>query len=78
METIEDKKAWSQVIERWGKEYDITKVTGTEVVLSNLKSNQAVCYGDGKTYHFVLTKLQDHITTKDLQAIDQAREENNV
>jgi len=56
MESKEDKKAREDVIDKWGRDYYITKAMGTEVVLSTLKENQAVCYGDGKTYHFVLTK----------------------
>jgi len=31
-------------------------VKGTEVVMSTLKANQSVMYGDGKTYHILITK----------------------
>ena len=34
----------------------IELVKGTEVVMSTLKANQSVMYGDGKTYHILITK----------------------
>ena len=44
-----------RVNDRWGKTHTIAKIMGTDVDLRNLKDGESVCYGDGKTYHFLLT-----------------------
>jgi hypothetical protein len=43
----------------YGKDYIIEKRPGTEVFLPTLKDNQAVCYGDGKTFYYLLTKKEE-------------------
>lgn len=48
-----DKK---RVQELYGDAYKIVKRKGTEVELSKLKKGEAVCMGDGKTYHWLLIK----------------------
>lgn len=35
----------------------ITPVLGTSPDLRELKPNESVCWGDGKTFHFKLTKV---------------------
>lgn len=46
-----------------GKHPDIDKVSvhfNTEFILDALAPNESVCWGDGKHYCFILTKLKDH------------------
>jgi hypothetical protein len=43
----------------YGKKYDIVKRPGTEVELADLKDGESVCYGDGETYHWLLTERKD-------------------
>lgn len=45
-----------RVNELYGKTHKIQAVKGVNVDLRNLSSGESVCYGDGKTYHFLLTK----------------------
>ena len=40
----------------YGDNNTIESVKGTTVILSKLKDNQSVICGDGKNYHFILTK----------------------
>lgn len=40
----------------YGKNYTYEKIYTTEVNLSQLTKNQSVCFGDGKTYYWLLTK----------------------
>jgi hypothetical protein len=54
-----EKEAWESVRKRWSATHTIEKVMGTEVTLSDLEDNQSVCYGDGKTFHFRLTKINN-------------------
>lgn len=42
---------------KFGKTHKIEAVAGTKVVMSKLKNNQSVVFGDGATYHFRLTKI---------------------
>lgn len=45
-----------QIISRHGEKHNIQIVMGTRVSLENLGLSQSVCAGDGKHYHFLLTK----------------------
>ena len=46
-----------QVEKLYGKTHDIRRVYGDcHVELSNLKFNQSVCWGDGKTFYYLLTE----------------------
>ena len=38
--------------------YDVSVNFATEINLDTLKENESVCYGDGKSFMFVLTKKQ--------------------
>ncbi len=51
-----DKKL-KMITERHGKTHTIEAVKGTTPLLTTLMPNQSVCWGDGETYHFRLTKL---------------------
>lgn len=51
-----DIEIMADVVQKWGNTHDIQKVWGTRVVLSDLPEGVSVCYGDGETYHFQLTK----------------------
>lgn len=41
---------------KYGKTHTYERVMGVSPKLTQLLSNQSVCYGDGKTYHWRLTK----------------------
>jgi hypothetical protein len=41
---------------KYGKTHNIKKRKGTEVDLTHLNENESVVWGDGKTYHYLLTK----------------------
>lgn len=47
---------FKNVSKKYGATHKIEPVHGTKVIFKNLSDNQSVCYGDGKTYHFRLTK----------------------
>ena len=52
-------KNYFQVKEKWGKTQKITRVPlekNKGVLLENLLDDQMVCFGDGKTYYFLLEK----------------------
>jgi len=44
-----------KVNQKWGATHNIEKVMGTTVELDKLGKNQSVVWGDGETYHFLLT-----------------------
>lgn len=46
-----------KALDRYGQTHSIEAVKGTSPLLSKLKENQSVIWGDGETYHFRLTKL---------------------
>jgi hypothetical protein len=52
----EDDPNLINVRNKWASTHDIEVVWGTKVILANLHKNEAVAYGDGKTYHFRLIK----------------------
>lgn len=56
-----------KVLLLYGKTHKIEKRFGTEVILETLEDNQSVCYGDGGTYHYLLTKLDSVATMNDVQ-----------
>ena len=49
-------KNYLNVIDLYGKKYNIEPVCGTNPKLKLLDKNQSVVYGDGETYHFLLTE----------------------
>lgn len=49
-------KNYLNVVDLYGKKYNIEPVCGTNPKLKLLDSNQSVVYGDGETYHFLLTE----------------------
>ena len=49
-------KNYVNVIDLYGKKYNIEPVGGTNPKLKLLDKNQSVVYGDGETYHFLLTE----------------------
>jgi hypothetical protein len=54
---IDDTHAdYIKVMEMYGATHDVTPVIGTQPDLRRLKSNESVVWGDGKTFHFKLTK----------------------
>ena len=53
------------VEQKYGKTHHIKKVFGTHVDLRNLEKNQSVCWGDGETYHWLLTKKEDETNSKE-------------
>ena len=52
-----DDENLKKVHEKYGKTHTIEVVKGTKVVLAKLAKNQSVCWGDGESYHFLLTAL---------------------
>ena len=40
---------------KYSKTHTVEKKKGTEVDLRNLEANQSVVWGDGETYHYLLT-----------------------
>lgn len=53
----DDDKNMIQVKEIYGKTHKIEAVLGTHVTLDDLGPGQSICWGDGETFHFRLTKL---------------------
>jgi hypothetical protein len=51
---------FESVFNKYGDTHFIEKIKGTNCDFSNYKSNQSSCYGDGKTYHFKLTRKADN------------------
>ncbi len=51
-----DDVNFKKINQLYGETHTIEAVIGTTPMLSKLQSNQSVVYGDGKTYHFRLTK----------------------
>lgn len=54
--------ALKNITEKFGETHHIKKVWGTEPDLRNLNDNESVVWGDGKTYHWLLTEKLE--TTK--------------
>ena len=52
----DDNPILIQVTKNFGATHKIEAVLGTHVVLDGLREGQSVCFGDGKHYHFKLTK----------------------
>lgn len=46
----------SEVNAKYGETHFIDKIPGTHVELDKLQENQLVCWGDGITFHFLLTR----------------------
>ena len=43
--------------EKYKNTHTVKKRQGTEVDLRHLNENESVIWGDGKTYHYLLTKI---------------------
>ena len=56
-----------QMIDKWGKTHTIKKVIGTEIQLGNLNKNESVVYGDGKTFHWLITLKTNDVKTGTVQ-----------
>lgn len=52
----EDDENLVKIKNRYGDTHNIEAVKGTKVNIKNSKPNTSVCWGDGETYHFRLTK----------------------
>lgn len=50
------REDFPHVYERWELTHKIEAVLGVEVDLRKLAENESVLYGDGKSFHFKLTK----------------------
>jgi hypothetical protein len=48
---------YKKVFALYGKTHKIEKRAGTAVFLPLLKDNQSIVWGDGKTFHWLLTEL---------------------
>jgi hypothetical protein len=47
---------YKKVYEKYGKTHLIEKRMGTKIDMTKLKDDESVCWGDGKSYHYLLTK----------------------
>lgn len=45
-----------RILERYGKTHIIDRVQGVKVEMNQLQENQSVCWGDGKTFYYLLTE----------------------
>ena len=52
-----DDENLKKVREKYGKTHTIEAVKGTKVEMAKLAKNQSVCWGNGESYHFLLTAL---------------------
>lgn len=52
------RRDFPDVYKKWEGIAMITAVPGVKVDLRKLADNESVIYGDGKTFHFKLTKLK--------------------
>jgi hypothetical protein len=50
------RRDFPEVWAKWDKTHEITPRRGTSIILEGLKPGESVIYGDGKTFHFLLTK----------------------
>lgn len=50
-------ETYLKVKAKYGETHKIEAISGTKMNLKNLQFHESVCYGDGKLYHFKLTKL---------------------
>lgn len=51
------KQDFPEIFEKYEGTHTVTARLGTRIDLTKLSDNQSVVYGDGKTFHFLLTKL---------------------
>ena len=54
------RRDYPEVFKKYEGTCMVTARLGTRPDLRKLKDNEAVIYGDGKTFHFLLTKLSDN------------------
>lgn len=52
------KRDYPDFYKKWEGTHMVTPVLGTRPDLRKLKDNESVCWGDGKTFHFKLTKVK--------------------
>lgn len=55
-----------QVRERWGSTHTIEAIKGTKCELWRLKKGESTVWGDGETFHFILTKKDAPTQSKTL------------
>ncbi len=60
---------FERVKAKWGKTHIIQKVMGTKAELKELNPKQSVCWGDGETYHFLLTEKPPMKTVAEMEAL---------
>jgi hypothetical protein len=53
------KKDFPEVYEKYSATHTVTARHGTKIDLTKLEKNQSVVWGDGKTFHFLLTEIKD-------------------
>jgi hypothetical protein len=52
------EKELQKIVEKYGKTHTIEKVAATKNLLHKLKDTQILAYGDGISYHYILTKKE--------------------
>lgn len=53
----ENDENLKKVREKYGQTHAIEAIKGTKIIMAKLAKNQSVCWGDGESYHFRLTKI---------------------
>lgn len=53
----EIKKDFREVFKKYEATHTVLARLGIKVDLRKLKPNESICYGDGKYFHFLLTKV---------------------
>lgn len=51
------RKDFYEVFKKYEGTHMVSARLGTKVDLRKLKPNESICYGDGKSFHFLLTKV---------------------
>lgn len=51
------RRDFPEVFQKYESTHMIKARLGTKIDLTKLKDNESICYGDGKTFHFLLTKV---------------------
>lgn len=53
------RRDFPETFKKYEGTHTVTAVPGVRIDLTKLKNNESVCYGDGKSFHFKLTKIKD-------------------
>jgi hypothetical protein len=51
------RRDYADVFKKYEGTHMITAVPGVKVDLRKLNANESICYGDGKSFHFKLSKV---------------------